>query len=80
MDDKSMGFCYDYQYIDSFQLHNNFSAQSHHFRFGSVAHYPMLKSGVIALTPRTRYGRLAKPYPTGFSCYIQSAMLISQIA
>ena len=44
-----------------------------HSRFGSVAPCPTLKSDVTASTPRTRYGRLARPYPTGFSCYIQSA-------
>ena len=56
-----------------FQPHNNFPAQSLHFRFGSVAPCPTLKSDVTVSTPRTRYGRLARPYPTGFSCYIQSA-------
>ena len=65
--------CCDYKHIDRFQPHNNFPAQSLHFRFGSVAPCPTLKSNVTASTPRTWYGRLARPYPTGFSCYIQSA-------
>ena len=65
--------CCDYKHIDHIQPHNNFPAQSLHFRFGSVAPCPTLKSDVTASTPRTRYRRLASPYPTGFSCYIQSA-------
>ena len=65
--------CCEYKHIDRFQPQNNFPAQSLHFRFGSVAPCPTLKSDVTASTPRTRYGRLARPYPTGFSCYIQSA-------
>ncbi len=65
--------CCSYQHIDRFQPHNNFPAPSLHFRFGSVAPCPTLKSDVTASTPRTRYRRLAKPYPTGFPCYIQSA-------
>ena len=56
-----------------FRPHNNFPAQSLHFRFGSVAPCSTLKSGVTASTPRTRYGQLARPYLTGFSCYMQSA-------
>jgi hypothetical protein len=65
--------CCKYKHIDHFQPHNNFPAQSFHFRFGSVAPCPTLKSDVTVSTPRTRYRRLARPYPTGFSCYIQSA-------
>ena len=65
--------CCEYKHIDHFQPHNNFPAQSLHFRFGSVAPCPTLKSDVTVSTPRTRYRRLARPYPTGFSCYIQSA-------
>ena len=65
--------CCENEHIDHFQPHNNFPAQSLHFRFGSVAPCPTLKSGVTASTPRTRYEQLARPYPTGFSCYIQSA-------
>ena len=59
--------------FDHFRPHNHFPAQSLHFRFGSVAPCPTLKSNVTVLTPRTRYRQLAKPYPAGFSCYIQSA-------
>jgi len=65
--------CCEQKHIDHFPPHNNFPAQSLHFRFGSVAPCPTLKSDVTASTPRTRYRRLAKPYLTGFSCYIQSA-------
>ena len=65
--------CCKYKHIDHFQPHNNFPAQSFHFRFGSVAPCPTLKSDVTASTPRTRYRRLAKPYLTGFSCCTQSA-------
>ena len=65
--------CCEQKHIDHFPPHNNFPAQSLHFRFGSVAPCPTLKSNVTASTPRTRYGQLAKLYPTGFSCYIQSA-------
>ncbi len=61
------------KHIDHFQPHNNFPAQSLHFRFGSVAPCPTLKSDVTASIPRTRYRRLARPCLTGFSCYIQSA-------
>ena len=65
--------CCEQKHIDHFPPHNNFPAQSLHFRFGSVAPCPTLKSNVTASTPRTRYGQLAKLYPTGFSYYIQSA-------
>ncbi len=65
--------CCGYKHIDHFQPHNNFPAQSLHFRFGSVAPYPTLKSGVTASIPRTRYRQLARLYLTGFPCYIQSA-------
>ena len=65
--------CCGIEHIDHFQPHTNFPAQSLHFRFGSVAPCPTLKSNVTVLTPRTRYRQLAKPYPAGFSCYIQSA-------
>ena len=34
---------------------------------------PTLKSDVTASNPRTWYRRLAKPYLTGFSCFILSA-------
>lgn len=65
--------CCEIEHIDHFQPHNNFPAQSLHFRFGSVTPCPTLKSHVTISTPRTRYRRLARPYPTGFSCYTQSA-------
>ena len=71
--------CCKYKHIDHFQPHNNFPAQSFHFRFGSVAPCPTLKSDVTASTPRTRYGQLARPFPTGFSCYIQPAYKSEQI-
>ena len=59
--------------IDHFRPYIYFPAQSLHFRFGSVAPCPTLKSDVAASIPRTRYRRLAKPYLTGFSCFILSA-------
>ena len=65
--------CCENEHIDHFQPHNNFPAQSLHFRFGSIAPCPTLKSSITVSIPRTWYGRLARPYPTGFSCYIQSA-------
>ena len=52
---------------DSIQPHNNFPAQSLHFRFGSAAPCPTCKPGVTASAPRTRYRRLARPYLIGFS-------------
>ena len=55
------------EHIDHFQPHNNFPAQSLHFRFGSVAPCPTLKSNVTASIPRTRYRRLVRPYLIGFS-------------
>ena len=55
------------KHIDHFQPHNNFPAQSLHFRFGSVAPCPTLKPGVTTSVPRTRYRRLARPYLIGFS-------------
>lgn len=65
--------CCDIKHIDHFQPHNNFPAQSLHFRFGSVAPCPTLKSDVTASTPRARYRQLARPYLIGFSyCMIIS--------
>lgn len=55
------------KHIDHIQPHNNFPAQSLHFRFGSAAPCPTLKPGVAASAPRTRYRRLARPYLIGFS-------------
>ena len=59
--------------FDHFRPHNHFPAQSLHFRFGSVAPCPTLKLNVTISVPRTRYRRLARPYPIGFSyCMIIS--------
>ena len=69
---RNVVYC-EIEHIDHYQPHNNFPAQSLHSRFGSAAPCPTLKSNVTASTPRTQYGRLARPYPTGLSCYIQSA-------
>ena len=58
--------CCDRKHIDHFQPHNNFPAQSLHFRFGSVAPCPTLKPDVTISAPRTRYRRLARPYLVEF--------------
>ena len=62
----SVVYC-DIEHIDHIQPHNNFPAQSLHFRFGSAAPCPTLKPDVTASAPRTRYRRLARPYLIGFS-------------
>ena len=54
--------------IDQFPLYNNFPAQSLHFRYGSAAPCPTLRTDVTISLPRTRYGRAATPYPTGLPC------------
>ena len=59
--------CCEEKHIDRFQPHNNFPAQSLHFRFGSVAPCPTLKPDVAVSVPRTRYRRLVRPYLIGFS-------------
>ena len=60
--------CCETEHIDHIQPHDNFPAQSFHFRFGSAAPCcPTLKPGVTASVPRTRYRRLARPYLIGFS-------------
>ena len=64
--------------IGHFQPHNYFPAQSLHFHSGSVFPCPTLKSNVTASTPRTRYGRLVRPYPMGFSHSISSAYQCKQ--
>ena len=65
--------CCEQEHIDHFQPHNNFPAQSLHFRFGSVAPCPTLKPNVTTSVPRTRYRRLVRPYLIGFSyCMIIS--------
>ena len=51
-------------------------SQLNHFTFVSALLFPILRLNLalpLQSIPRTRYRRLAKPYPTGFSCYIQSA-------
>ena len=75
---RNVVYC-EHNPIDYFQSHTDFPAQSLHFRFGSVAPGPTLKSNVSISTPRTRYSRLAKPYPTGFSCYTQSTYKIFRL-
>ena len=65
--------------IGHFQPHHNFPAQSLHFRSGSVFPCPTLKSGVTASIPRTRYGRLVRPYPVRFSHSISSAYQYKQM-
>ena len=53
---------------------NHFGALSLRFRSGSVAPCPTLKPNVTASAPRTRYGRMANPYPAGLrSCYTLTA-------
>ena len=59
--------CCEAKHIDHIQPHNNFPAQSLHFRFGSAAPCPTLKPDVTASAPGTRYRRLAGPYLIGFS-------------
>ena len=54
--------------IDQIPLNNHFPAQSLRLRYGSAAPCPTLRVGVTASLPRTRYGRLARPYPTGLPC------------
>ena len=66
--------CCGIEYIDHFQPHTNFPAQSLHFRIGSVAPCPTLKPNVTISIPRTRYRRLARPYLIGFFSY---CMIIS---
>ena len=71
--------CCQQENIGHFQPHNNFPAQSLHFRSGSVFPCPTLKSGVTASTPRTQYGRLVRPYPVRFSHSISSAYQYKQM-
>ena len=52
---------------------NYFTAQSLHSRYGSADPCPTLRTHVTTLFTRTRYGRLAIPYPTGFSCCVSPA-------
>ena len=71
--------CCDRKHIDHFQPHNNFPAQSLHFRFGSVAPCPTLKPDVTISAPRTRYRRLARPYLVEFFyCIIISLLKLAE--
>lgn len=54
--------------IGQIPLNNHFPAQSLRLRYGSAAPCPTLRVGVTASLPRTRYGRLARPYSTGLPC------------
>ena len=54
--------------IGQIPLNNHFPALSLRLRYGSAAPCPTLRVGVTASLPRTRYGRLARPYPTGLPC------------
>ena len=54
--------------IDQIPLNNYFPAQSLHLRYGSAAPCPTLRTNVTTSFPRTRYGRMANPCPTGLPC------------
>ena len=54
--------------IDQIPLNNYVPAQSLRLRYGSAAPCPTLRTDVTISFPRTRYGRMAIPYPTGLSC------------
>ncbi len=72
--------CCEKEHIDHFQPHNNFPALSLHFRFGSVAPWPTLKSNVTVSIPRTRYRRLVRPYLIGFSyCIVISLPKLAEL-
>lgn len=60
--------CCQKQNIDQIPLYNYFPAQSLRLRYGSAAPCPTLRTNVTTSFPRTRYGRMAFPYPTGLSC------------
>lgn len=60
--------CCQIKNIDQIPLNNHFPAQSLHLRYGSAAPCPTLRTNVTTSFPRTRYGRVANPYPTGLSC------------
>ena len=60
--------CYHKENINQIQLNNHFPAQSLHLRYSSAAPCPTLRTAVTTSFPRTRYGRMANPYPTGLSC------------
>lgn len=65
--------CCRIENIGQFQPHNYFPAQSLHLRYGSAAPCPTLRANVTTSLPRTRYGRLAIPYPTGLPCCVLPA-------
>lgn len=65
--------CCQQENIDQIPLNNYFPAQSLHLRYGSAAPCPTLRANVTTSLPRTRYGRLAIPYPTGLPCCVLPA-------
>ena len=65
--------CCHHENIDQIPLNNYFPAQSLHLRYGSAAPCPTLRAHVTTSLPRTRYGRLATPYPTGLPCCVLPA-------
>lgn len=54
--------------IDQIPLNNYFPAQSLHLRYSSTAPCPTLRTNVTTSFPRTRYGQMANPCPTGLPC------------
>ena len=65
--------CCQHENIDQIPLNNYFPTQSLHLRYGSAAPCPTLRAHVTTSLPRTRYGRLATPYPTGLPCCVLPA-------
>lgn len=65
--------CCQHKNIDQVPLNNYFPAQSLHLSYGSAAPCPTLRADVTTSLPRTRYGRLAIPYPTGLPCCVLPA-------
>ena len=65
--------CCQKENIDRFSLNNYFPAQSLRFRYGSAAPCHTLRAYVTSSPPRTRCGRTATPYPTGFTCCVLPA-------
>ena len=60
--------CCHQKNIDQIPLYNYFPAPSLRLRYGSAVPCPTLRTNVTTSPPRTRYGRMANPYPTGLSC------------
>lgn len=58
--------CCQQDSINQFQPHNHFPAPSICLRFSSVFPNPTLMTDVVISAPRTRCGRLVRPYPVGF--------------